>query len=118
MSADWSVAAHKDGCQRGDDCNCPYAGDLNVTYNLTPMFREAGLFPSTHQDLQGAPCAEVAGVADAAIRRMEADPERFKALNPPNGWGDYDGALRFLRNLRDLCASWSHIPNARLEGRL
>lgn len=122
MSASWWVVAHKPGCSM-DDCKCPSSydapgGDLNVTYNLTPMFREAGLFPAVHSDLYAAPCSEVAGVADAALRRLEADPERFRALNPPNGWGNYEGAVEFVRHLRDLCSSWSHIPSARLEGSL
>jgi hypothetical protein len=117
VSADWWVVAHRPGCE--GDCSCPSDDrDLNITYNLTPMLREAGLFPNAHRDLWHAPCAEVAGVADAALRRLESDPARFRELNPPNGWGSYEGAVDWVRRLRDLCQSWSHIPGARLEGSL
>lgn len=34
---------------------------------------------------------------------MEADPAAYRAMNPPNGWGDSDGALDVLRQFRDAC---------------
>lgn len=37
----------------------------------------------------------------AIIIRLEAEPERFRAMNPPNGWGDYDSLLEVLRAMRD-----------------
>jgi hypothetical protein len=127
VSADWWVKIHRPTCavDAGDltkfastGCACPIDGSLNVTYNLTPMLREAGMFPGSHRDLIGAPCSETAGVAESARARLLADPDRFKALNPPNGWGDYDGAVEFVTDLRDMCARWSWAPTARLEGSL
>ncbi len=115
MSADWWVVAHRPDCKR-DDCGCPASEWLNVTYNLTPMLREAGLFPNAHKDLQGAPCAEVAGVAESALRRLQENPEHFRAMNPPNGLGTYEVAVEFVSQLRDVCSRWSHIPSAELEG--
>jgi hypothetical protein len=82
------------------------------------MLKEAGLFAHGHRDLMHAPCSEVAGVAASALRRLEADPEHYRQWNPENGWGNYEGALDFVRRLRDLCAAWSHVPGARLEGSL
>lgn len=38
------------------------------------------------------------------IDGLEADPGRFRALNPSNGWGDYDSLLGVLREMRDACA--------------
>ena len=38
---------------------------------------------------------------------MEADPETYRAMNPPNGWGDYEGALAYLRRLAEACATHS-----------
>ena len=116
MSADWWVKAHKPGCDESADCRCPGDGDLNVTYNLSEMLRQPGLFKNGHRDLMHAPCSEAAGVADSALRRLQSDPEHFRQWNPENGWGDYEGAVRFVTSLRDLCASWSHVPGARLEG--
>lgn len=39
-----------------------------------------------------------------AVAAMEANPTRYEEMNPPNGWGDYQGALSYLRRLRDACA--------------
>jgi hypothetical protein len=35
------------------------------------------------------------------VEGLESDPERFRGMNPPNGWGEYDGLLRVLREMRD-----------------
>ena len=75
--------------------------DRNMTYNLSAMLTEALGVP--FRDLDGAPCTEAAGVINRAIERMKADPERFKVHNPPNGWGDYDGALDSLIWLLECC---------------
>lgn len=33
------------------------------------------------------------------IEGLEADPARFRAMSPANGWGDYDGLLKTLREM-------------------
>lgn len=75
---------------------------ISPTYNLAPMFAEA--LGRRIRDLDGMPAAEVAPLVAAALALMEADPERFRALNPPNGWGSYESAVRALTWLRDACA--------------
>lgn len=42
-------------------------------------------------------------VLTAAVDRMTADPAAYRALEPSNGWGDYEGALAYLTALRDAC---------------
>lgn len=34
---------------------------------------------------------------------MLTDAAAFQALNPANGWGNYDGAIEFLRALLEAC---------------
>ena len=75
----------------------------NITYNLTPMTHEAGMpYLGDIHDM-APPAGELAGILDQAITRMLSEPDMFKALNPPNGWGNYDGALKFLTTFRDAC---------------
>jgi hypothetical protein len=74
----------------------------NYTMNVSPMWRDA-LGGQLLREYHEAPCSEAAGPLAAAVERMETDPDRYQAMNPPNGWGDYDGALEFLRKLRDAC---------------
>lgn len=93
MSADWWLSA--------DNCHADHS--WNVTYNLSPMLSEAGWsWPDrqvwSKEYLEGATAADIGEKAMYVLRNLEGDPERFKALNPPNGWGDYDGLVSVWRN--------------------
>lgn len=39
----------------------------------------------------------------AGLDRLRADPQRFKEYNPKNGWGDYEGLVRFTANYLAAC---------------
>lgn len=75
---------------------------MDPTYNLGPMFAAALGRPI--RSLTGMSAAEALPVLRGAIAAMQADPARFKALNPPNGWGDYTGALDFMEWFASVCA--------------
>lgn len=77
------------------------------TYNLAPMFREA--LGCSIRDLSGRTCRDAAPLILEAIEKMKADPARFEALNPPNGWGDAAGARETLVELSQWCAT---VPDA------
>lgn len=47
-----------------------------------------------------------AALLDRIIRGLEADPERFRAMNPENGWGDYDSLVKVLTEMRDAVPEW------------
>lgn len=70
----------------------------NITGNVEPMWREAGCHDALYKS-KGKAAYEVLDELKAGLSLMESEPERFKALNPSNGWGDYDGALEWLRRL-------------------
>ena len=57
--------------------------------------------PAWWQRLNGMNGAEGAAYLGQIVKGLEADPERFQAMNPPNGWGDYDGLLEVLVAMRD-----------------
>lgn len=69
------------------------------TYNLTPMFALSGVIDGTTRELDGLYGREIAGKAEAAVVRAVRYPQAFQALNPDNGWGDYDGFLEVLLRL-------------------
>jgi hypothetical protein len=73
----------------------------NYTYNCAPMLTKAANISLL--DLRGAQCKEVVPILSAAIDTMTIDPKVYKALEPENGWGDYEGWLRYLRTVRDAC---------------
>lgn len=84
--------------------------EANYTFNVAPMFYDAigeygirGLNERT-----GEACLPV---LEAAIRKMEENPGHYRVMNPPNGWGDYDGALNLLKELASWCRE---VPSALL----
>jgi len=42
----------------------------------------------------------------AGLELLRAEPDRFKAFNPENGWGDYDGLVRFVENYLAACETY------------
>lgn len=80
-------------------------GAWNYTYNTTPMIRAAAEaaghpeFDGFQRTLDGMTGAEGQRVLMAIIGEMEANPTTYRAMNPPNGWGSYDGILGVLREM-------------------
>ncbi|MFZ2240551.1 MAG: hypothetical protein WAV90_13640 [Gordonia amarae] len=56
--------------------------------------------PSWWQLLDGLDGPESRRLLDRVITGMRAEPARFRAMNPSNGWGDYDRFLRVLERMR------------------
>lgn len=75
--------------------------DVNYTYNLTSMHRAALEGVALHTN---RPDPELFLLRlKTLVHQFDRDPDRFRALNPANGWGDYDTHLRQLRSLLLLC---------------
>lgn len=75
--------------------------DANYTYNCGGMLFEAvGL---SLRDLSGTAAGEVAASLRKAIAVMVAEPARFEAMNPSNGWGSAIGWREFLRTIAEAC---------------
>jgi hypothetical protein len=74
--------------------------DWNYTSNCAPMWREAGCDIAAFDD---RPAVEFSKALCVAITAMTADPDKYRAMNPPNGWGDYDSCLKWLADMQDAC---------------
>jgi hypothetical protein len=85
-------------------CNS-YSDGIGLTFNLAPMWELAGLNFDTLNGKDATHCASVLADALSALRR---DPEKYKALNPKNGWGSYDGLIYALERLLDEAKSKPH----------
>ena len=79
--------------------------DYNITHNLGDMAEAAGMYSAMwHPEELGVKKAfELLPYLQVGIERLEAQPEFFKAMNPENGWGSYDGLVQFAREYRDAC---------------
>ena len=76
--------------------------DENYTYNVSAMFYDA-IGAEGIRSLNGKTGEEAKPILEAAIKNMESAPDKYKALNPPNKWGDYEGALQLLKTLLQWC---------------
>ena len=99
-----------------------YEGEWNYTHNcngmanavLYPDYEQQTVFdevfrsthPSWWKVLDGKTGPEGAAFLDSIIRGLESDPERFRAMNPENGWGDYDSFVKVLTSMRDAVPEW------------
>lgn len=87
---------------------CPTCGHYaesdwsGMTYNLAPMFREAGFYDALYE---GGKVSNLRPLVEAGLADMRCRPEVYRAMNPPNGWGDYEGALEFTQWLAVMCTA-------------
>jgi hypothetical protein len=74
-------------------------------YKQKPVFQEVfdsdQARPSWWLVLDGMTAQDGAVLLSRIIDGLESDPEKFRAMNPPNKWGDYDSFVEVLREMRD-----------------
>lgn len=77
----------------------------NITHNLGKMAGEAGLYELLWRpDEIGITKAEQLILPlVSGLKRLQAEPDRFRAFNPANGWGDYEGLVKFVQNYLLAC---------------
>lgn len=56
--------------------------------------------PAWWDRLNGLTGREGAALLALITDALEADPERYRAMNPENGWGSYDSLLSILREMQ------------------
>jgi len=81
--------------------------DANITHNLGRMADEAGIYECLWRpDEIGVNTAvQLIEPLRAGLDRLKADPQRFRALNPPNGWGTYQGLVTFVERYIEACVN-------------
>jgi hypothetical protein len=74
----------------------------NYTHNVIPMWEKAGCYEALYKS-DGDLASGIIPWLRSAVEAMEANPEEYIALNPENGWGSYDTALPWLKELLAEC---------------
>ena len=77
----------------------------NITGNLIPMWRAAGIYEALY-DMGEHKANEIIPALETGLALMKLDPEKFKKLNSPNGWGVYENAIPFLERLLEACQEY------------
>jgi hypothetical protein len=77
----------------------------NITHNLGRMASASKVYDALWRpDEHGMTHArDLIGPLHAGLQRLRNDPGYFKTFNPENGWGDYDGLVRFVANYLAAC---------------
>lgn len=86
----------------------------NITHNLGEMAEEAGIYKHLWrpEEIGITKAEQLILPLRAGIGRMEANPERFKKFNAPNGWGMYEHFMPWLHKYLEACEQY---PDATIE---
>lgn len=75
----------------------------NYTSNVYKMYRKAFKSENGIKELIDKKADYATIILPDVIKDMEDNAEEYKALNPSNGWGDYEGALAYLKTILKWC---------------
>ena len=89
--------------------------NYNITHNLGAMAKAVVLepdwdLPMTLYHVLWRPeefglhfAHEISDYLNIGYHTLISDPEKYKAFNPENGWGSYEGLVAFVLSYRDAC---------------
>lgn len=82
----------------------------NITHNLNQMAVEANLYdclwrPDEHGMTHAS---QLIPLLTTGLLLLKAEPARFQAFNPPNGWGSYDALVAFVEEYLSACRKHPH----------
>lgn len=96
MSFDLRICVKVEGYGGFVVISCPELD--SPTYNLNTMFEKCMGWDFEQGEYYK--CTEVIKYVDIGINELTFNREKYEQYNPPNGWGDLDGALEVLRSLK------------------
>lgn len=82
-----------------EHCGLASEDSWSYTSNCAPMWREAGVDLS---EFDGQPASVCANLLADALTELRRDPDKYRAMNPPNAWGSYDTLVTALESLLRL----------------
>lgn len=77
----------------------------NITHNLNTMAGEASIYKHLWRpdEINITKAKELIEPLREGLHKLKSEPEKYKAFNPSNGWGSYEGLVRFVSNYLDAC---------------
>ena len=81
----------------------PEGISFNITYNLSPMWYHLYPDDTAMLSIEGQTGLESSVIITLAISAFIRKRKDLIPLNPPNGYGSYDGFLKALSAMRNAC---------------
>jgi hypothetical protein len=98
MSLDiWMKGNSCGHCGRHDE-----TPSVNITYNLSPMWNEIYPVDRYMVDIDGMSGEQSLPKLQYALDKLRSEKDHFEKLNPPNGWGTYQGFVEAIERLIDI----------------
>jgi hypothetical protein len=97
-----------------DDYEEAKLSSLNITHNLSEMAREVKLYEVlwSPEEIGITTASQMIPLLEKEIIELEADPNKYKAFNPPNGYGSYENFVSFCKSVLGKCHEY---PDAVIE---
>lgn len=88
--------------------------DGNITHNLTKMADACGLYDVLWRPEKSGfkTAGEIIATLETGLNELQANPDKFRQFNAPNGWGVYEDFVQFVRSVLEACRE---NPDARIE---
>lgn len=82
----------------------------NITHNLSTMAKAAGLYRALWRpdEIPASSAGDLIIPLDRGLSVLLSNPKEFQKLNPSNGWGDYEGLVRFVTEYLEACRKFPH----------
>ena len=80
----------------------------NITHNLGKMADVAGIYEALWrpEEIGINKARQLIEPLTAGLAALKADPAKFRAHNPPNGWGTYEGFVLFVEKYLAACREY------------
>lgn len=79
--------------------------EANITHNLNRMASEAGVYMALWRpdEIGISHAHQLIPLLREGLALLQSDPDKYQPFNPSNGWGDYDGLVKFVANYLRAC---------------
>ena len=86
--------------------NCVFSA--NITHNLTEMADKAGIYEAVWRpkEIGISKAGNLIDLLRSGLSLLEANPEWFQNFNPANGWGTYEGLVKWVRAYLQACQKY------------
>jgi len=79
--------------------------EAGITHNLNTMAKEAGIYQHLWrpEELNITKARDLILPLQEGLKQLQDTPARFTALNPKNGWGNYEDLVLFVATYLEAC---------------